>query len=411
VPVLVATDLTDDRSPVIHLAAGLGKGGGIHLLHVAPAGLPEGELALRRERLEAEAFGLRQRGLNPTVHLEIGDAPETILAAAWSLEASMVAMGGAAGQRRLGAVAAAVVRASPVPVLVARGAPDEVPTQLRVFVAVDFSPAAAIAAQWARGVAGGSVHLAHVWEPMAMRARLGLAKVIEAESPPDQVRDVLERDCRTVGGDDNLPVHLAPILPDEDAATALLNLATRQGADVLVLGAHGRRGGPGSLMDQVLRNSTLPVVTVPDRLDDHPLPVLKRVVVAVDHSELSEDAVAYAFSLAGPRGIVHLVNVRDASYDGVDAERARDLIERDRLMALVPEAGRAAGTAILAHPVTGVDPAAVVTRLAERLVADAIVVGGQPHSAVYSALIGSFVDALLRSTRRPVMIIRPRESA
>jgi nucleotide-binding universal stress UspA family protein len=106
-----------------------------------------------------------------------------------------------------------------------------------------------------------------------------------------------------------------------------------------------------------------------------------------------------------------LVNVRDASYDGVDAERARDLIERDRLMALVPEAGRAAGTAILAHPVTGVDPAAVVTRLAERLVADAIVVGGQPHSAVYSALIGSFVDALLRSTRRPVMIIRPRESA
>jgi nucleotide-binding universal stress UspA family protein len=411
VPVLVATDLTDDRSPVIHLAAGLGKGGGVHLLHVAPAGLPEGELELRRERLEAEAFGLRQRGLDPTVHLEIGDAPETILAAVWSLEASMVAMGGAAGQRRLGAVAAAVVRRSPVPVLVARGAPDEVPTRLRLFVAVDFSPAAAIAVRWARGVAGASVHLAHVWDPTALRSRLGLAKVIEAEAPPDQVREVLERDCRAVAGDDLLPVHLAPILPDEDAATALLNLATRQGANVLVLGSHGRRGSPGSLMDTTLRVSTLPVVTVPDRLDDHALPTLKRVVVAVDHSEASEDAVAYAFSVAGPRGIVHLVNVREAAFDGVEAERARDLIERDRLMALVPEAGRMAGTAMLAHPATGADPATVVTRLAERLVADAIVVGGQPHSAVYSALVGSFVDALLRTTRRPVLVVRPRESA
>ena len=56
-----------------------------------------------------------------------------------------------------------------------------------------------------------------------------------------------------------------------DVATELERLATEAGAQVLVLGTHGRRGVPrallGSVAESVVRTSSLPVLLVRNNLD------------------------------------------------------------------------------------------------------------------------------------------------
>lgn len=413
--IVVATDLTDATAPLLRLAAALGRGGAVHLVHVVPEGVAEDTLADRRRRLTAEAETLRGLGVGVSEALHQGDAAPTILSMAWTFDAELIVLGGGAGHRRLGSVARAVAQGSPVPLLVARGAPDDLPEHLKVFVGVDFSPASAAAVAWARGIPGAQLHVAHVWDAMALRARLGLQSPIDPDAPAAEVLAGLERDCLAIAGAGDVTVHTAAIRHGETEADALVGLATRHGAHVLVLGTHARRFAgrlnPGGMLDEALRHGPLPIVTVPDRVARHRLPSMRRVVVALDFSEASEDAVAYAFTLAGARGVVHLVHVREPSYEAFDVERERDLGLRDRLMALVPDAGREQGTAILASVLASPSPAKALVAEAERLAVDAIVVGGRPHSAIYNAVVGSFVHELLGATLRPVLVVRPREQA
>jgi len=88
------------------------------------------------------------------------------------------------------------------------------------------------------------------------------------------------------------------------AAAVILARAEELPADLIVLGTHGRSGFErlvlGSVTEKVLRKSSCPVLSVPPRVHGvaHRPPLFTRILCAVDFSDCSVSALAYAMSIA-----------------------------------------------------------------------------------------------------------------
>jgi nucleotide-binding universal stress UspA family protein len=137
-----------------------------------------------------------------------------------------------------------------------------------VLVPVDFGEVSEHALRYALGMAreGGTVHVLHVYTipvygvvpdggfvaspetavRLSEAAQQGLARLVEAHK-----------------GDG---VRLVPVLREGVAATEVVEVAKEIGADLIVIGTHGRRGIAhallGSTAESVVRRATVPVLTV-----------------------------------------------------------------------------------------------------------------------------------------------------
>jgi nucleotide-binding universal stress UspA family protein len=195
-----------------------------------------------------------------------------------------------------------------------------------------------------------------------------------------------------------------------DPATALLEVAGKEDAALIVLGAHGHsRWSPhvlGSVTAKVLHHSRWPVVVVP-----HPpaeLPPSGRVVVGVDGSAGSRVALQWAAGMAAalakqvravcvtPLQLWHEQPV----FIGPDGEAAGDL--ESGLRALVDEVAATTGAAIEAAVVVG-DPAETLMGLSAEW--DLLVLGSRGHSSLGQMVFGSVGRACATRANRPVAII------
>jgi nucleotide-binding universal stress UspA family protein len=121
-----------------------------------------------------------------------------------------------------------------------------------VLIATDFSEtaeeAARVASDYARGSAG-RLHILHVVSPAS-----------------DAVADArLERLAADVGGGMSVVTAVRSGVP----AAAIVQYALQHGADLIVVGTHGRTGVSraliGSVAERVVRTAPCPVLTVPRR--------------------------------------------------------------------------------------------------------------------------------------------------
>jgi universal stress protein A len=289
---LVPIDFSSDADSAADVAVGLAarSGAGLALVHVEAMPLlatvavepmfipPQWLEPLRRRhddevssQLASVATALRARGVPVEEHVRLGDPAATICAAARELEADLIVMstrGATATRFLLGSVAARVAQDAPCPVLVTRRTDERSPTRFRrVMVAVDYSrfsrQAAALGAVMVEP--DGVLELAHVWhEPHAPLL----------SSHP-------ERDALVAQGHDAARRRLAHFLADAElghAGTelwvgtgspsgALLDHVEESGVDLVIMGAHGRRGSArvlGTVADRVLRHASVSVLLVPD---------------------------------------------------------------------------------------------------------------------------------------------------
>lgn len=174
-------------------------------------------------------------------------------------------------------------------------------------------------------------------------------------------------------------------------------LDAEKGFDLVVMGAHGANRLDafflGGTAGRLVRRSRIPVLTVRDEAKD---PDMHRILLATDFG----DASRHAWETVEPwtkHGIetvlAHVVD--DPRYRG-DADYARRAEEAMREMSH----GHADQ-----HVLREGNPIEVLPALAEEVEADVIAVGVRRHAGAVGLLLGSRADALLRSSKVPILSV------
>jgi nucleotide-binding universal stress UspA family protein len=188
-------------------------------------------------------------------------------------------------------------------------------------------------------------------------------------------------------------------------AKEIVELTFDSGADLVVLGPHGPRGGTAG---RIVGLSAVPVLMHAGDVAPY-----RRILVACDLSGFSDvalwTAVAWAEALNCEVSVVHVFETPDYAYGGTlgpelahEHEDAR-LTEWLRFMGqggLVPTIHRAEG-----------EPVETILRVAEETQSDLVVVGSHGRTGLTRLLLGSVATRLIELERKSVLVVRgPRPS-
>jgi nucleotide-binding universal stress UspA family protein len=206
-----------------------------------------------------------------------------------------------------------------------------------------------------------------------------------------------------------------------DTAGVILLHARSRRPDLIVLGTNQRSGFErlrlGSVAETVTLKASQPVLVVPAVAEGQETAALRsfsNIVAAVDlgaaTSATVEGALSAVNSTSGRVTLVHVVQraspaivSRHTDYDMSDYQ---SLLAREawrRLQGAIPLQARTAER-IHARVVTG-EPSTEITRIANALDADLIVVGVTPRGAIGRRIFGATAARLIRTAGRPILAV------
>jgi nucleotide-binding universal stress UspA family protein len=207
-----------------------------------------------------------------------------------------------------------------------------------------------------------------------------------------------------------------------DAANAILDAATDAHADLIVMATHGRGGIGrwlfGSVADQVLSRTTIPVMMIPaSRAHVWPEDRPPRILVPLDGSDLAEQALAVASATSGAAGVsLLLMRVVPRS---TDLARQFDPVHLS-LRCLDPARLREAEQyleeiASSVHVATGPvdvlveegDPPHEIAKVAQQERVDLIAMATHGRTGLARVTLGSVATAILQQAQTPVLLVRP----
>jgi nucleotide-binding universal stress UspA family protein len=443
--IVFGTDFSERADAVARAAAMLARRGGevLHLVHVpeypSVGRSAASDEALRQEartRLEAQADALRTGELRVETQLLEGAPDEALVEHAAQVHASLLLLahhGQRAPRWRIGSVAERVVQGARCPVLVVRsGSPLEAwargERSLRMLLGLDFSPPSDAAVTWVRklrSLGPCEVIAAHHYWGADAHVRYGVPLSPESEVTLE-VEEALRRDLTARLGD--MPgtgavwVHLDPGL--SRPAEALVALARKEAADLIVVGTHQRTGASrwwhGSVSQRVLHESPVSVLCVPAHAANAAtIPEVRRILAPTDLSEVGIQAIRHAYSLVPAGGTVYLLHVVEAQGPmpplyaqyaapqpgGAPAGEHERITEE--LRGLIPPEASARGISTRLEVVTGRKVSEAICQAAERLSCDVVCLATHGRSGLSQAVLGSVAQEVLRTSTRPVVLIRP----
>lgn len=211
------------------------------------------------------------------------------------------------------------------------------------------------------------------------------------------------------------------------AAPTILDVANHENIDLIVLGAHGRRGWRrlllGSVAEEVVRLARCPVLTVraesPEKLAPVKQTELPSALLApVDFSNESAAALAAAKELAAEwKAELHVLHVIEKPvapyYDGaqlslrgeIDSAAVRLRIEKD-LQRFVTETDGPLPLKMRQHVVEG-RAADKIAELSGQLGGATIIMATQGLRGIEAFLLGSVTEKVIRLAHGAVLVWRP----
>jgi nucleotide-binding universal stress UspA family protein len=216
------------------------------------------------------------------------------------------------------------------------------------------------------------------------------------------------------------------MLLDGRPAVAIADYSKEAGADAIVMGTHGKSGLErmllGSTAEGVLHMTTVPTFVVHQTQDatfaPAALPTVTefgRIFVAVDDSDPSDAAVAFALDLAAAtRSLVLCCNAieqgqffdRAARYGYNEGPLLADL--RNHAAELIEAKTKTAkdrGLTVVSVIVEGTAAEAILKAAADND-ADLIVVGTHGRRGVQRFFMGSVAESVIRGSVLPVAVVR-----
>jgi nucleotide-binding universal stress UspA family protein len=204
------------------------------------------------------------------------------------------------------------------------------------------------------------------------------------------------------------------------AGEVILDYAAEHDVDLIVMGTHGRRGPArmflGSVAEEVVRQARCPVLTLRRRDEPRTVEAIQRVLVPIDFSDHSRDALAYAQELAALYGgslqVVHAIEEPVYPYFYAPAGGFSVLRELDELRQRTDEAldrllSESPGPEVPVEKsvVTG-RPAVEIARFAEDQQTDLIVIASHGLTGLERLLVGSTAEQVVRLAPCPVFTVK-----
>ncbi|MEW5849118.1 MAG: universal stress protein [Myxococcota bacterium] len=442
--ILVGTDFSEAAAGALEVATTLARrlGDELVLVHAleapAPVTMVGGEMTalqftewLRKPlqlELDRMASEVRARGTRVEAVMREGPVHQQLLDVGRQVGARMIVLAShgrsATDRLLLGSVADRVVRHADRPVLVVGPDPktlNEALTEqrpMRLAVAVDTSRASDAAVRWTREWCGQfktDVTFMSTYWPPAQYERLGLTGFRSMYEPDPDVVSVLEDELRrkigVVPGEGSVRVVVQPSLGRP--AEPLAQEADKAKADLLVVGTHGRSGlrsiWPPSTAVGVVHTAHTSVLCVPQKTLEGQVerpPRVRKVLAVTDLSREGNLAVAEAYALCPPGGMVDICHVvtPPVGAQPVNPETRADV--EKRLRALIPADAIAAGITSQVAVVEGFDVGKAICQTSERLGVDVIVLSARRKPRF---VLGGVAHEVLTGSRRPVTLVHGSE--
>ncbi|UIO99291.1 universal stress protein [Halobaculum sp. CBA1158] len=193
------------------------------------------------------------------------------------------------------------------------------------------------------------------------------------------------------------------------------------GADLLVVGTHGRRGARrvllGSVAEKVIRTATVPVLAVHGGDERPTWGDGSRLLVATDGSTAAVPAervgVGLAAALNADITAVSALDEAEAlagacggalSTEVVESVRSALAERAERAVDRVRDRAEAAGVDAEGEVIGG-EPIGAIRDHAADVDADLVVVGTHGRTGVRRVLLGSVAEGIVRSADRPVLVV------
>ncbi len=209
-----------------------------------------------------------------------------------------------------------------------------------------------------------------------------------------------------------------------DAAEEILRVAAREDVDLIVIASHGRgaigRWVIGSVADRVARTSLVPVMMIRPRDEsdnEAPAPLIKRLIVPLDGSDLAFQALPFVELLAGSLPVpVLLVNVTDVVHD-LNRAMAYGMPFRQEIYDEVIDNAREEARDLLREPAERLRRAGleVIELVLDGQAAEAIAGTAEPTDVIVMTshgrgglrrwLLGSVAEKLVREGPVPVIVV------
>lgn len=284
----------------------------------------------------------------------------------------------------------------------------------RLLIPTDGSEPASRAARAAIDIAGqfdATVHAIYVneLEPMP----------VDFKEVPEEFSRRLETvvaDIEQMGAEADVTVITDIVRGDRPVHRSIIDYATDNEVDAIVMGTRGRSGIEryvlGSVTERTIRESPVPVISVTEEAQLQA--DLETILVPTDGSDGARVAIEHAGDLAAAAGAaVHVVYVVDTGILGADAsgpvvidaleqageraiEEATNILDRPEIPSV--QASILSGT-----------PARAIRDYAAEHEISAIVMGTHGRSGVERLFLGSVTEGVVRKAAAPVVTVRPPE--
>lgn len=202
------------------------------------------------------------------------------------------------------------------------------------------------------------------------------------------------------------------------AETEIVEAAREEGADLMVLGTHGRRGAShllmGSIASEVLRRTPCPALVVPSRVGSGAVGV-RRILVPVDFSAPARRAARFAAELAVKFGatleLLHVIPPLDAvvpmnlgGIGSVSIVSELEPVAENELARVGEELG--SPTELVRTVWHGPVVPSILNRAAATG-AGLLVVGSTGRTGLDRLLLGSVAENVARLSTVPVLVVPP----
>jgi nucleotide-binding universal stress UspA family protein len=204
-----------------------------------------------------------------------------------------------------------------------------------------------------------------------------------------------------------------------DIAGEILATAEKSGADLIVIGAHGKSVKIGVLLGSVpstvlcrisrtnvlvMRHKIIETLTGPTYEKFCPM-LFSRILCPTDFSRFSEHATALACTM---RGVGELILLHVVPEAGTSRETREAVQEAEARIGAVREGLAAQGIRSSAMVTTG-DPAGRIIKTAEEQDVSVIWISSYGKGCLHDFLLGSTVQDVAMNATRPVIVIRSWE--